>query len=476
MSYAKQAIARNTLIQTVGKICSTILGLAAFALLWRMLGPTEYGTLTVALTFLAIFATFVDFGLTLTTVQLISEHEEKEQQILGNLISLRLISAGIFLGIAPFVALLFPYEAVVNILIAIGVLSYYSASISQMLGGVFQKNLDMVKPMIAENLNRLLVVIGIALVWAFGGGLPAIMWVFVSGNILQLATILVFTKRYTTVKPQISWSIWKLIMSRSWPIGASIFFNLIYLKGDILFLSIYRSEFEIGLYGTAYKVIEVLAAIPIMYMGLVLPVLVGAWAAKDTEKFRHALQDSFDFFTVIGFPIAFGLALVGREAVVLIAGADYASAGPVLWLLGPALLFVFYGALFGHAIVGLNKQKPMTWAYAGVAVLTIAGYLWSIPTYGMYGAAFWTLASEALIAFIAAIVVLRVSKAQLRFGLLGRTVIATIAMSLAVFFVPLPHVLLDIALGGFVYAAILMAVGGPTIKSLREMLIQTQKV
>jgi O-antigen/teichoic acid export membrane protein len=226
MSYAKSAVAKNTLIQTAGKGLSTLLGLITFAILWRILGPTDYGTLTIALTFLAVFATFVDFGLTLTTVQLISEHADREKEILNNLLSLRLISAGIFLGAAPIISLFFPYTTTVQILVAIGVISYYSSSISQMLVGIFQKNLDMRKPMIAENLNRLLVLIGIAAIGLLGGSLVAIMWVFVAGNITQLAAVLWYTKRYATLKPQISWEIWKLIIGRSWPIGISIFFNI----------------------------------------------------------------------------------------------------------------------------------------------------------------------------------------------------------------------------------------------------------
>ena len=471
MSYAKQAVAKNTLIQIGGKAFSTLLGLAAFALLWRMLGPDAYGTLTIALTFLAVIATFVDFGLTLTTVQLISEQHEREEAILGNLLSLRLISAGICLGVAPIAALLFPYDGIVIALIAIGVFSYYSASVSQMLGGIFQRQLAMEKPMLAEIFNRLCVMVGVGTVWLSGGGLLAIMWVFVLGNIVQLVTIILFATRYIRLKPQISWPVWKLILERTWPIGASIFFNLIYLKGDIVFLSIYRGAFEIGLYSTAYKIIEVIAAIPVMYMGLVLPILVSAWTKGEKGRFSHALQDAFDFFTILAFPCAFGLALVGREAIVFVAGEAFAEAGPVLWVLGPALLFVFYGALFGHAIVGLNKQRVMTWAYVAVAILTIAGYLIHIPQYGMWGAAFWTLISEALITLIAGVVVIYVSGTSLRLHMLAKSIVATTCMALVILFIPLPHVLLKIALGSIIYGAILALIGGPTPRALSRLLL-----
>lgn len=470
MHSERRAIAKNTVIQVVGKGFATLFGLLSFTILWRLLGPADYGTLTIALTFLAVFATFVDFGLTLTTVQLISEFRARESEILGNLLSLRLISAGLFLGSAPFVALLFPYEPVVYVLIAIGILSYYSASITQMLGGVFQKRLDMIKPMIAENVNRVFVLAGLGILWFTGANLISIMWVFVAGNIVQLTLIIFFTRSYSALRPQISWETWKLILGRSWPIGASIFFNLIYLKGDIVFLSLYRDSFEIGLYGTAYKIIEVIAAVPVMYMGLILPILVHNWSSGKGEGFSNTLQDAFNFFSLLALPVAAGLALVGTDAIVFVAGEEFRGAGPVLYLLGPAMLGVFFGALFGHAIVGLNKQRAMTKVYALVAVLTVAGYLWHIPEYGMYGAAFWTLISELLIAIIAAVVVLRVSRAKLSFSLLLKSLAATLLMSAAVFALRDVSVLIRIAAGIAVYFLCIQLLGGPSVRDLKRLI------
>lgn len=465
-----KAIARNTFIQIAGKGLSTVIGIVTVALLARGLGPAGYGQLTLVLGFLAIFATLVDFGLTLTTTQMISEDHERETEILGNLMTVRLISGALFLSLAPIVAIFFPYEPLVKVAIAIGALSYFFMSNAQVLIGVFQKNMSIEKSVFGEVGNRIVVLVGAYLATQYSLSLTDIMWFFVAGNLFHFGSSLMFARGYSAFKPRVDLTLWREIFSRSWPIGASIFFNLIYLKGDIVFLSLFTDDTEIGLYGIAYKVIDVLSSVPVMFMGLVLPLLVMYWSQKKTDDYKNLMQNTFDFFSLFGLPVVAGSMLVGTEAIVFVAGEEFAAAGPVLLLLGPALLAVFYGALFGHAIVSLNLQRKMVPAYAAVAVITIIGYLTTIPVYGMYGAAFWTLASEALIALIAAVVVFRVSKVRISYGMFLKALIAAGLMCLAIVAMPEAHVMVDVGVGAAVYIAAVQILGGPGIKDALRLI------
>ena len=65
-------LARNYSIHFAGRVFGTFFGVITIAILTRQLGSTGYGELTTAMTFLQIFGVLVDFGLTLTLVQMIS--------------------------------------------------------------------------------------------------------------------------------------------------------------------------------------------------------------------------------------------------------------------------------------------------------------------------------------------------------------------------------------------------------------------
>ncbi|MFH1711872.1 MAG: oligosaccharide flippase family protein [Patescibacteria group bacterium] len=469
-----KALAKNTALQITGKLLATFFGLLTVAVLARYLGTAGYGQLTIALTFLSVFAVIVDFGLTLTTTQMISEHKAREEHLLGNLLSLRIISAVLFLALAPIVALAFPYDNIVKIAIAVGAVSYLFGTTSQMLVGVFQKRLVIGRFVLAELINRGGVLLGAIIAPLFGLSLVGIVWILVAGNALQLISILIFAGRYVKLRLKLNLATWKDIISRSWPIGASIFFNLIYLRGDIVFLSLYRSEAEVGIYGAAYKVVDVIAAVPVMFMGLVLPMLVATWSKKTAEakeSFHKQMQNFFDFFSVAALPIALGSIAVGPALMTLIAGEDFKESGEILMVLGPAAAIVFFGSLSGHAIVAVNKQRIMTWAYFAVAVVTVAGYMICIPIYGMWAAAWWTLISEILILILTFTVVMRVSKFRPKMKTFCIASLASIIMFLGLLMFPTIHVLAEIVLGTIIYVIALAALGGPRPKDVAKLFL-----
>lgn len=465
------ALAKNGALQILGKVFATIFGIFTVAVLTRYLGANGFGELTIILTFLSIFAVIVDFGLTLTTVQMISEKKADENQLIGNLLSLRIVSAVIFLSLAPIIAIFFPYDAIIKIGIAVGAVSYLFGSTSQMMVGIFQKRLIMGRVVLAEFLNRGAVFIGALLAPVLGFGLIGIVWLFVIGNALQLLSLLYFAKSHVSLRFRWNTKIFYTIIKRSWPIGASIFFNLIYLRGDILFLSLYRSTNEIGLYGAAYKVVDVITVIPVMYMGLVLPILVALWSKGAKKDFSTFMQNTFDFFSVLALPIIFGTIILGIPVMELIAGSDFSESGAVLAILGPAAAIVFFNSLFGHAVVAVNKQKPMVFAYLFVAVMTIAGYIIFIPLYGMWAAAWWTLIAETLIGILSFLMVWKSSTFVPQINMFLRALIASVIMYFALTVMPSIHVLLQITFGALVYAIALTALGGPKPKEILKLFL-----
>jgi O-antigen/teichoic acid export membrane protein len=137
-----------------------------------------------------------------------------------------------------------------------------------------------------------------------------------------------------------------------------------------------------------------------------------------------------------------------------------------LSILGPTASAGFLAALFTYTIVAIGKQKMMTWAYAFVATVTIAGYAIFIPNYGMWAAAAMSLFSETLIGIIAAIVVLRATAWRPNFRLTGKVLIASLGMSAVLLAIRDASAWVLVPVGSATYLAILGVLGGPSPKSL----------
>ncbi len=464
-----RSLASNFSIQLAGKVLSVLLGLIIIALITRTLGTSAFGEYTTAVTYLQMFGVVVDFGLTLTLIVMISEKGVDEKKIVGNFFGLRLISGALLFSLAPVTILAFPFTTVVKQAVLIGALAYFLMGGATMLIGIFQKHESMWRAALAELLNRS-VLLGLVAIFAFT--LPtvgAMIFASVVANLLWLWAMIHFAKKFVVIRPLFNMDVWKSILSRSWPIAISILFNLLYLKGDILFLAYFRPEAEVGLYGMAYRIIEVMTVIPVMFMGLMLPSLVAAWSEGRKKDFRKHVARIFDLFAMAVIPVVIGAQLVATELTVLIAGNDFAPAGPALALLVVALIGVFLGALYGHLIVALNKQKIMTLGYVFVAIVSISGYLWLIPDYGMWGAIWVTLVSEALIAIITFTVVWRVSGAWPSITALLKALMAGGVMYLVL--QPMNvHVIIDLIVGAVVYGGSLLALRAITIKELKSLI------
>jgi len=462
-------VAHNMLYQVAGKILSTVLGLAALGMMTRYLGQDGYGGYTTIIAFLQFFGILVDFGLTLTTVQMISEPNADADKITSNIFTLRFFSAIIFLGLAPILVLFFPYSATLKIGVAVTTFSFLFIALNQVLIGLFQKNLRMEKVAIAENAGRVVLVAGIAATIYFQAGLLSMLLAVILGSATNFLLNFLFSLKYARIRFKFDFKIWKEIFNRSWPIGLSIAFNLIYLKADVIVLSLMRSQAEVGLYGASYRVLDVLTTLPMMFAGLILPVLTASWAEKNLERFKRIIQKSFDFLVMIIVPIIFGVYFVGERVMSFVAGNDFALSGTILKILILAAGAIFAGTLFGHVIVAVRKQKQMIWGYASVALISLAGYIVFIPTYGYWAAAWVTVFSEGAIALLTFFVVWK-NTAVVPGGVnFLKTILASLAMSLFLYFFPALNLLLLIVSGATIYLIILYFLGGYSKETVTEI-------
>lgn len=464
------AIAKNTFVQAFGRTVGTVLGLVTFGMMTHYLGASSYGAFTTVTSFLQFFGILVDFGLSLTTVAMLSERGVDRDKIASNIFSLRVISAVAFFGLAPLIVLLLPYSHEIKAGVRVAAFSFFFLAVNQVLTSVLQKELRMARAASAEILGRFGLLAGVWIVSRFDLGLG---WMFAAlslGNGLTVFWNWLLVRKLIDISWRFDWPVWRKIVEHSWPIALSITFNLVYLKGDVIVLSLTRSQAEVGLYGAAYKILDVLTVIPIMFMGLVLPLLVKARSEGSDPEFKRILQRAFDFMAVLALPFVAGTLAVGAPLMRLVAGEQFAVSGPLLQILILAAAAVFFGSMFGHAVIAVKKQKTMVWGYAVDAVLATILYVVLIPKYGPTSAAWVTVVSEVFIALATYAVVWKATRFVPRFGTALRAAAAAGGMALLVEALPDMHVLLKILFGIVGYAGLAVLLRAVTPQMIRQLL------
>lgn len=464
------SIAKNTIIHLAGKMIGLILSLAAIAAITRYLGLEGFGYYITITAFLQVFGILVDFGFTLTTVQMISKPNIDLNRVMNSILSFRIISAGIFLAIAPIVVWFFPYDAYIKIGVLITVAAFFCISVIQTMTGVFQQKLKMFELTVAEVSGRVVFVVLVLLAIFFKLNIYWILGAMTIGNIINLWLVFFYAKKYISWKWEIDFKIWKELIQRSWPIAISISFNLIYLRMDAIILSLTRTQAEVGLYGATYRVIDILTMLPAVFMGIVLPVATQYFIENKKEELKNILQKSFDVLMIFGVPIVFGTMLISRPLMVFVAGEKFILSGDILKILILASFAIFATSLSAYAVVAVNRQKVMVWGYLIAAITTLAGYLIFIPKFGYFAAAWMTVYSEFLILIWTMILVYKTIKFFPSLKIFLKTIPAAVIMAFVLYFFSGLHVIWLLMISGLVYFSFLYLFGGIKKEAIGELL------
>ncbi|PIR04520.1 MAG: hypothetical protein COV59_00120 [Candidatus Magasanikbacteria bacterium CG11_big_fil_rev_8_21_14_0_20_39_34] len=462
-------IAHNTLIQIIGKAISTVLGLIVLAMMTRYLGQEKFGWYITTIAFLQFVAILIDFGLVPVTAQMMSSTVFEKKKLFQNLLAYRFFSALLFLGVAPLVALFFPYPTEVKIAIAFSTISFLSVALNQVLIGFYQTQLKMYIPTVGELLGRIFLLIGVYFFIQTEGGFLPIMGVVAASSVVYTLFIWVKARTMTSVGFSFDLQIWKAITAKMWPIAISIIFNVVYLKGDVLILAQFREQTEVGLYGAAYRVLDVVTQTAMMLMGVMLPLLAYAYSQDNRENFKKHFQMAFDSMMLLAFPMMIGIMVLADKIMLLVAGEAFLQSGIILRILSIAVFGVYLGAVFGHTAVSIEKQKQTIWVYISSALITLLGYLFLIPPFGMYAAAWMTVFSEIYVGFFLYLTVRHYSKVHLEGITFAKIVFSSLVMGATLFLFQHLNIFFLIPLGVIIYGFFALSLGVVSKDTLKEV-------
>ncbi len=463
----KRKIAHNTIVQLAGKSISTVLGLITIFLVIRSLGAEKFGWYTTAIGFLQFVGIFSDFGFTITTANLLSEPKFDKQKLLNNLFTLRIITAALFQGIAPLLFLLFPYPIEVKIAVAITSLSFFAISINHVFIGYFQTHLKAQIITVGELIGRSVLLIGVILLTKIQAAFLPFMIILTSASIINA---LYLFYRMPKVHFEFDREILKAVFQKIYPTALCIIFNSFYLQGDRVILPLFTVQSQVGFYGAAYRVLDVIVQIAALTMGILSPLLVYFYSRDQHTEFKKHLQMSFDLMALLLIPMMIGASALAEPIMRFVGGDEFVGSGKILTWLSWTVLGICMGIVYGYTALAINKQKQAVWIYLSDAIISVVGYFIFIPRFGIYGAAGVTIFSEIYAGTMLMWLVYKNTDFTPKFKSVIKILLSGLIMYLCIKYIKLPHVLLSIALGGIVYLISILLFKVVSKETIRELL------
>ncbi len=402
-----QKIAYNVVIVSILKVASTVfLSLFSIKLITGYLGQDGFGRYATVLAFFAFFSAIADLGIGMISVREISRDQADEQRILGNVITLRLLSSfGVFL-LAPILIFFFHYPLELKIGILIGAFAVIFSTLSLVLNGIFQKRVAMQEVAFIEFIGKILQVSFITYAVAKNLGFLSIVSAILISMSFNATAVFLASRRHIRFQLRFERSYWKEFLHESYPMGVTAMITFLYFKLDTILLSVLRPAADVGIYNVAYKIMENLIFFPAMLAGLIIP-LLSRYLLSDRQKFDLIVSKTFKVFFLIAFPIVVGTLLLAKDIIFIVSGPDFLASATVLRILIFSLAFIFFGHFFNMILLVANAQRKLMRVLSIAAISNIVLNLALIPRFSYLGSATASTLTELFVVVAASFVAYR---------------------------------------------------------------------
>jgi polysaccharide transporter, PST family len=386
----------NTGWLMVDRIVRMGLGVLVGVMVARYLGPSQYGILSFALSFVALFGTLSTLGLESFVSRDIVRDGSAATQILGTAFTLRICGS----VLAPWLVIatawwIQPHDRATLALVSLLSLGFIFQSFDT-IDSYFQSQVRSRLTVWAKN-SAFLITAGVRL-WLIHAEAP--LWTFAAAQVAELALGaigMIIAYRWTGGR-MLLWRAQKdraiQLLRQSWPVMLTGMAIMIYMRIDTVMLKVMQGDLAVGIYAAATRISEVWYFIPVAIVSSVSPAII---RAKDNSSVYYGrIAKLFSLMSLIACVGGTCIALSSRWIVHALYSNAFSAAAPILAVHVWASLFVFLGVAQDPWNVSENLLRLSFYRTLAGAVTNVLLNLLLIPQFSAMGAAIATVVSYSI--------------------------------------------------------------------------------
>ncbi len=398
-------VARQSSVQVSGRLYTALLAFAVTAIILpRHLDTATYGVTAFYFTLFLLLTNVLDFGAGQIVVREASRRREEAAELVGMLIGLKARIAWVGIGLVATLALAFDGPGNATTWLAIVASLHLLAHAPAGIASVLQVDMAFRPIVVAQCLGQSTWLLGTLALVALGVHEPG--WFVVAFGLAGVVYgVSTWTAGRRVLEPSFGASVERRawLWRESWPAGVAAAMATVYFYVDTLMLRPLVGDEAVAYYASAYRVMTFVLMVPVLFSQVIFPIFSRLWPAAP-EQLGLVLTRSTRFLFSLGVCVAATLPWVAQDVIALIFPVEYAPGGPALAVLALATVCVFVA--YPHVLVVLASegQRTMMWISTGGVVVNIVLNLVTVPRYGILGAAWATVATEAFIVVASTVV------------------------------------------------------------------------
>jgi len=384
----------NTLVQVMAKGIMVLMSLVTTAILTRKLGVVVYGNYMLITSVFLLFDSLADFGTKVIGVREASRLEDEERKrIYIEIAWFRLVTsllAGLFgLGLILFWSGF--REVRIEALIALLMIGFTATAGS--LEIIFQTEMKMEKKVLVDILFPLIFLI--TLVWWNNSiNLMWVMSVYLLARIISLSVGIGVVKKMLgklTLKIK-DVNFWKGFLKESWPMGVyMILFSGYDRAVDSALIKQFIGVEQLAFYALAYKIYGNLIQPAYFLVNSIFPLM------SDNKTNKKSLFWRSSGLMMAGILLIFPLIFVLAPWIInVLAGSSFGPSVMILRILLIAMVFAYISHMVGFTVIARGGQKQILVIGIISLIVNVVGNLLTIPSFGIVGAAWTTVMTEAV--------------------------------------------------------------------------------
>ena len=405
MTGLRALLVRNLTIQSIAEAVALACGLASAVLLSRHLGVTGFGVFNYAFAFMYFFLTLNDLGINTIAVREISRAPERASDLLGGLLTMRLLLSLAVLGAAWLAIWLWPMEPALRppLMVFALILPLNALNVPAV---IFQTSMRFELAAAAQITNRVLGLAFMVLMIAADRGVTAMLAALLAAEICGLVVTWILAGRLVRLRWRVDPALWRMLLGAAVPLAIGIVLAAIVNRVDFIMLERLASIEAVGLYGAAYRVTNLLEKFPLFVMGTLYPIM-SRLAVDDVARLRQVYQRALWRFAGMGLALGTVVIAVAPWLLALAFGEPFRAAAPALRWLVVSTVCLYLAMTGGNLLIAVGRTRDSAVALTVGATVNIALNAVLIPSRGIEGAAIATAASFAAVLAITVVAVER---------------------------------------------------------------------
>jgi len=467
MRIGGNVISQNFVVLSLGQLLSRMLAFAVTVQLTRVLLPDQYGAIVFATSVVLYVGIVVDLGFEALGPLEVARGLLPIRGIVQAVLTMRgILVLPALVGLAAVTSIL-PMPGLTKTIILLYGLTLLPAALD--ISWFFLGSRMMLPAMVADILCQTLLAISIFFFVKTPGDAILVPIALFACRCVSIAYLLVhFIRNVGPISFGIDLCLIKNLVPRALPLSGSAVVGRVIENFDILLVGLWIGAEATGLYGASYRIVWMLILLSVSYYTALRPSLAQAYV-NGFHTIENLLARTMRISTAVAIGTAAGGIVLAKPLVELLFGKAYLGSVTPFQILLIFFALHMISRTYRVLLISFNRQANDLRIMSAAAVVNVVLNIILIKRYGIAGSACANVGSEMLILllnYISTQVYIR--KVPLGRHLWRPTIAAggMIATLMAIHSLP---VIVQVALGGCAYLAMLWAMRAITPDDIRAI-------